>query len=119
VEERLLELNFGTWEGRAWDDIPRGGIDEWVADPVDYAPGGGETLRMLWGRVLALREALLERLSGTVVIVSHHGPLRALIAQAAGRPMESMLDHQIPWGGVVTLAEPGFAASEPEPPAQR
>jgi alpha-ribazole phosphatase len=111
IDERLLELNFGEWEGRAWDDIPREGIDEWVADPVDYAPGNGESLRTLWMRVLQLREVLLERLSGTVVIVAHHGPLRALMAQAAGRPMESMLDHQIAWGGVIAI--------EPEPRAPK
>jgi alpha-ribazole phosphatase len=119
VDERLQELNFGTWEGRAWDDIPRDDIDEWVADPVDHAPGNGESLRMMWVRVLEFREAVLDRCSGNAVIVGHHGPLRALIAQAAGRPMESMLDHQIAWGGVVTLGEPWFDASEPEPTAPR
>jgi alpha-ribazole phosphatase len=111
IDERLLELNFGDWEGRAWDDIPRDGIDEWVADPVDYAPGNGESLRMLWMRVQRLREMLLDRLSGNLVIVAHHGPLRALIAQATGLPMESMLDHQIAWGGVIAI--------EPEPPVRR
>ena len=25
VDDRLLELNFGSWEGHAWDDIPADG----------------------------------------------------------------------------------------------
>jgi len=58
--------------------------------------------------------------SATVaVVVSHHGPLRALVAQSAGQPMETMMAHQIAWGGVLDLGEPRFAASEPEPPVPR
>ena len=119
VDARLLELSFGTWEGVAWDEIPRDAIDEWVADAVDYPPGGGESLRMLWLRVLEFREEVLRRLPGSSVLISHHGPLRALAAQNAGQPMETMMSHQIAWGGVLDLGEPQFRASEPEPPAQR
>lgn len=120
MDERLLELNFGTWEGRAWDDVPRDAIDEWVADAVDYAPGEGESLRMLWLRVLEFREQVLGRVSGNAaVVVSHHGPLRALAAQSAGQPMGTMMTYQIAWGGVLDLGEPRFATSEPEPPVPR
>lgn len=34
-DERLLEKHFGAWEGRAWNDIPRGEIDAWAADVID------------------------------------------------------------------------------------
>lgn len=119
IDDRLLELNFGSWEGVAWDDIPRDAIDEWVEDAVNYAPGDGESLRMLWLRVLEFREEVLRRLPGSAVLVSHHGPLRALLAQNAGQPMETMMTHQIDWGGVRDLGEPQFRVSEPEPPAQR
>jgi alpha-ribazole phosphatase len=118
VDDRLLELNFGSWEGLAWDEIPRDSIDDWVADAVDYAPGDGESLRMLWLRVLEFREEVLSRLAGTSIVVSHHGPLRALVAQNAGQPMETMMTHQIAWGGVLDLGEPQFRTSEPEPAAR-
>ena len=26
-DARLLELDFGDWEGRAWDDVPRAALD--------------------------------------------------------------------------------------------
>jgi alpha-ribazole phosphatase len=119
VDERLRELNFGTWEGVAWREISREAIDEWAADVVDYAPGDGESLRMLWLRVQEFREAVLRRLRGSTVLVSHHGPLRALMAQNAGQPMETMMAHQIAWGGVLDLGAPQFSVSESEPPARR
>ena len=108
VDMRLAEIDFGRWEGRYWDDIPRDDIDRWAADTVGYAPGGGESLRMLWERVLAWRGEMLQgfrggRSAGDTVIVSHHGPLRALAAQWDGKSMASLFDYHIPWGGMRTL----------------
>ena len=53
-EPALAELDFGAWEGLAWDDIDRAAIDAWAADPWGYAPGGGESLATLWSRVATL-----------------------------------------------------------------
>ncbi|MDB6084072.1 MAG: Phosphoglycerate mutase [Gammaproteobacteria bacterium] len=112
LDERLLELDFGAWTGKAWCDIPRESIDRWAADPSDYAPGEGESLRMLWARVRELRLELSERASapspdlgasGDVVIVGHHGPLRALAAHVEGRCMDAFFDYRIPCGGVLCM----------------
>lgn len=51
VEARLLELDFGEWDGRAWTDVPQAEIDAWVADFADRAPGGGESVAALLQRV--------------------------------------------------------------------
>ena len=103
IDERLLELDFGLWEGVAWQDIARDSIDQWAANLMDYRPGGGESLRMLWFRIQRLREERLERTRGTLVIVSHHGPIRALLALAAGRGPQDMFAVQIPYGAVQCL----------------
>jgi len=103
VDDRLQELDFGAWEGRSWSDIPRDGIERWIADLLDYAPGGGESLRMLWSRVQAWREEALGPEDADVVVVSHHGPIRALLAQLAGHPAERMFTHRVPWGCVLRV----------------
>lgn len=103
IDDRLQELDFGSWEGRPWDQIPRAGLDRWAADLLDYAPGGGESLRMLWARVRQWREDLLGALAEDLVVVSHHGPIRALAAQLAGHPPERMFTRRIPWGGVLSV----------------
>jgi alpha-ribazole phosphatase len=75
VDRRLLELDFGEWEGCAWDDVPRIALDAWAADPWGFAPPGGETGAALVGRT---RSFATEIATGDHVVVSHGGPLKVL-----------------------------------------
>lgn len=80
VDARLAEMDFGAWELRRWDDIPRHEIDAWAADPVGYAPPGGESPAGIRARVAPL----LRELPDTAVVVAHGGVLRACAAELAG-----------------------------------
>ncbi len=83
VDERLLELDFGEWEGRAWDDIPRADLDVWAADPLGFAAPGGETGAALIARASAAYDDIAAS-AAPQGIISHAGPLRVLIARATG-----------------------------------
>ncbi len=87
VDVRLIEMDFGTWDGIAWDDIPREALDAWAADPLGFAPPGGETGASLVARAAAFRETLP---AGDHVIVSHGGPLKVLAALLQGQPVDLM-----------------------------
>jgi alpha-ribazole phosphatase len=87
VDARLIEMDFGDWDGVAWDDIPRAALDAWAADPLGFAPPRGETGASLVARVTAFREALP---AGDHVIVAHGGPLKVLTALLQGRPVDLM-----------------------------
>jgi alpha-ribazole phosphatase len=73
VDARLIELDFGDWDGQRWRDIPWDALRAWEADFMDHAPGGGESLRWLRGRV----EAVLAR-DRPVLAVGHAGWINAL-----------------------------------------
>lgn len=98
VDERLRELDFGSWEGRAWKDIPRDEIDRWSRELLTARPGGGESVAELWERVRPFRAALGDPEAGDVAVVSHAGPIRALIAQYEGRNPQTLFDVSIDWG---------------------
>ncbi len=51
VAPALAEVDFGHWDGRPWQQIPRAEVDLWCEQFADYAPGGGESLRLLFSRV--------------------------------------------------------------------
>ncbi|GAB3431218.1 hypothetical protein GCM10027395_20570 [Giesbergeria sinuosa] len=52
-DARLQEMDFGAWEGRAWEHIARADIDLWVASFATHRPGGGEHLQGMLMRVAA------------------------------------------------------------------
>jgi alpha-ribazole phosphatase len=80
IDARLMEMHFGDWEMRRWDDIPRHELDAWAADPVGYAPPGGESPAAMRKRVAAL----LAELPEVAVLVAHGGVLRACVAELTG-----------------------------------
>jgi alpha-ribazole phosphatase len=80
IDDRLQEMNFGHWEMRRWEDIPRAEIDAWAADPIGFAPPGGESPGALRARVVAL----LRELPDVAVVVAHGGVLRAAAAELVG-----------------------------------
>jgi alpha-ribazole phosphatase len=57
-DTRLAEMDFGAWEMRAWDAIPRAEVDAWAADLLHYRPGGGESVLEVAHRVAAFRDEL-------------------------------------------------------------
>jgi alpha-ribazole phosphatase len=80
VDARLLEMHFGAWEMRRWDGIPRAELDAWAADPIGFAPPGGESAAGMRTRVASL----LAELPEVAVVVAHGGVLRACAAELAG-----------------------------------
>lgn len=100
IDERLLEMNFGHWEMRRWEEIPRAEIDAWAADPVGYTPPGGESPGAMRIRVAAV----LRELPDAAVVVAHGGVLRVAVAELVGVENWHMLHFDF---GSVSLIEDG------------
>jgi alpha-ribazole phosphatase len=79
ADPRLVELDFGAWEGRRWDAIPRAEIDAWAADLLNARPHGGETVAELAARTAA---ALADHGAPGTLIVTHMGVIRAALHHA-------------------------------------
>lgn len=84
IDPRLHEFDFGEWEGRKWDHIPRDNFDRWAAETMTFRPPGGETAADLVGRITEfVRECIAA--NEDCAIVSHGGPLKILSAQFRGQ----------------------------------
>jgi alpha-ribazole phosphatase len=102
-DERLLEMDFGSWEGRRWDDIPRADLDAWAADVAGYAPPGGESPRQLQRRALDFVAGLAVP---EAVIVTHAGVIRTLLAHWQGLPPEQWTQLVFAYGSRTTVEVP-------------
>lgn len=110
IEPRLQEMDFGGWEGLSWDAVPRTELDAWARQPVNYAPGGGESLCDMDERVRAwVHEAAAAQ--GDVLAITHGGVMRLLTAWSRGEPLTSVLNIPAPgFGQLLRLPLERFAA---------
>lgn len=95
ADSRLIEGSFGRWEGLSRAEVIKSGsrdadfLARWESDAC-AAPPGGESLKEIQVRVLSLVEELIENeLQFPVVLVSHVGPIKAVLASALDIPLES------------------------------
>ena len=108
-DARLMEMDFGSWELRAWQDIERGDIDAWAFDLAHYRPGGGENVLAMASRIALFLDELLREQHAAVIIICHAGTIRLLSALQAGLPLAQTAllaassAHKIAYGAVVTL----------------
>lgn len=108
LDARLAEMDFGAWEMRAWDAIPRAEVDAWAADLLHYRPGGGENVLEVVRRVAAFRAELQHP---AALIICHAGTIRLLSALHAGGSIEQAAlraassAHRIDYGEVIELKD--------------
>jgi len=105
-DARLMEKNFGAWEGRAWDDIAREDLDAWAAAVMGYAPPGGESAQQLLERVQRFRQELAQLPQRDIAIVAHGGSIRALLALTAKVELTRTLNWQMEYGAVICVRNP-------------
>ncbi len=103
-DTRLAEMDFGTWEGRAWDTIARAEIDAWTADFGGPRASGGDSLAAMLQRVeAALSEArqVSQDRGGDVLWITHAGVARC-VQWLQARP------GRLPRADEWPLAAPGY-----------
>jgi len=108
-DARLAEMDFGAWEMRPWDDIPRLEVDAWSADLLHYRPGGGENVMDVARRVASFFDELRAAEHARALLICHAGSIRLLAALHAGGSIEeaalraASAAHRIDYGGIVVL----------------
>lgn len=107
LEKDLQELHFGAWEGQsaaALMETDAEGLGLFWADPYSFTPPEGEPVRDFSLRVLSAVLRLHQAHAGErVLLISHGGVMRLLLAQARGLPREQLLNVEVGHGGLFNL----------------
>ncbi|MHB8927412.1 MAG: histidine phosphatase family protein [Bacillota bacterium] len=112
------EASFGEWEGLSWGEIETAypeSARRWSDDYVRCAPPGGESLEELATRGGA---AIVETIGdghlseGPIVVVTHGGMIRAVLARFALGDLRRFWDVDVPPGSAV-VASPVIEPSGP------
>ncbi len=102
MEPRLIEMSYGSWEGKRLNDLRKtlgAEMAENEARGIDFLPEGGETPRQIQER---LTPWLLDVATDghPVVAVAHHGIIRALFSLATGWDMAGAPPEKFRWGAM-------------------
>jgi alpha-ribazole phosphatase len=76
VDDRLVEIDYGEWEGRPLADLDPEVVARWRRDG-GFAPPGGESLEVVADRVSSFCDETLD--DPVVVAVSHVSPIKAAV----------------------------------------
>ena len=92
-ELRLQEMDFGTWEGRRWDDIDRADLDAWAAEFASWRCGGAESVADFTGRVGSVWDET-HAVGDDTAWITHAGVIRAVMLIKSGL---RQVEHSAQW----------------------
>jgi alpha-ribazole phosphatase len=103
IDKRLLELDFGHWENCFFDDLDSDVFRYWTDNFVDVSPPNGESFSDLCRRAASFWQEILLLDQKQVIIVTHAGVIRALLAHVLNLPLANAFQFRIDSGSVHKL----------------
>jgi len=102
TDARLMEINFGLWELKKWDDIPWEESKLWMEDFVNVSVPNGESYIALQERVIDFYKEIIKNheSSKVIAIVTHAGVIRALLSYLRNIDLKDSFEIKVIYGQV-------------------
>lgn len=102
-DKRLMEMNFGNWELKNWNDIPQEELNPWMKDFVSVQVPNGESFEILYDRVLSFIEDLRIQQHKKVAIVTHAGVIRSFLCYQQNLPLKEAFQNKVTFGQIIKI----------------
>ena len=102
-DKRLLEMNFGEWEMKRYDEIKDPQVQAWYANWKQVSATGGESFIQQYERVAQFLSELKEKPYSKIAIFAHGGVLTCAKMYAEGISAEEAFASPTPYGGIISL----------------
>ena len=100
-EDKWRELSFGDWDGQSFKTVKEQygqQFEQYWQDPINHAPPNAEPMPEFCERVQrAYEQLLLEHRGQHVLLVTHGGVIRALIAHVLQAELTSLMRYEVPY----------------------
>lgn len=103
-EAQLMEMNFGDWEMKNWNDIPSEQLNPWMEDFVNIRVSNGESFVELHQRVgNFLSRQISKKITDPIVIVAHAGVIRSILCHHTSLPLKDAFNNKVDFGQVIKI----------------
>ena len=102
-DPRIMEIDFGEWEMKLFDEIDDPHLQEWYADHIHVPVTGGESFMMQYQRVSEFLEELKAKPYNRVAVFAHGGVLVSALIYAGHVRPEDAFASLPPYGGVIKI----------------
>ena len=102
IDNRLLELNFGNWEMKAWEEISDPQLEKWYANWIDESPTNGESFRSMINRVDEFLKELKSK-NENCLIFTHAGVIRVFFILLNYLPANRIFELEVEYGEIFEL----------------
>lgn len=103
TDKRLMEMNFGEWELKPWDEIDRKKFDFWATNFVNTSPPGGESFLELKTRAIESFLEIINKKSRKILIITHSGIIRAILSEILSFPLERAFILNIDFSSITKI----------------
>jgi alpha-ribazole phosphatase len=95
-ENALMEMDFGDWENKKWNDLNQTELNNWMTDFVKIKIPNGENLVELFERIKVFVDNLRQQQHKKVLLITHAGVIRCLWSYLLEIPLQNIF--KIPVG---------------------
>lgn len=96
------EIDFGDWEGKSWDCIPRTKIEEWNENRLHFQFPNGETPNSFNIRVMRAWFKLIESVKKDeqIILVTHAGVIRSILCFYLNKAFQNTYDLSVNYASI-------------------
>lgn len=102
-DDRLMEMDFGKWELQRWSEIDEEPMTQWGSNFVENRVPGGESFEIMNQRVMEFWEELLKQENKDILIVTHSGVIRSILARLLEIPLKKAFVLKIDYGRIIRI----------------
>ncbi len=103
-DERLMEMNFGDWEMKNWNDILPEQLNPWMEDFVNIPASNGESFVKLHKRIGDFLSNLASKENNKpIIVVCHAGTIRSILCHHTNLPLKDAFQNKVDFGEVIKI----------------
>ena len=107
IDERIMEMNFGQWEGQKWEGIERFTMEQWSNDFLNQSPPDGEKFSELLARTNDFFEYLENSDKKYLAVVTHSGVIRSALHKYLAIPPNKIFNLDLHYGCIIKITFKG------------